>query len=60
VANNSPPNAVKAIVQLRNSFAHEFSHVWSPPMDGEVFQKVVEIVNHLLLVDLPSKGQLAE
>ena len=25
------------IVRLRNSFAHEFSHIWSPPMAVDVF-----------------------
>ena len=43
------------IVQLRNSFAHEFGHVWDAPMAVEVFEKVVEVVNHLWPVELPPK-----
>ena len=45
--------ALGTIVQLRNSFAHEFSHVWSPPMAVDVFEKMIEIVSHLWPLELP-------
>jgi hypothetical protein len=47
--------SLDAILKLRNSFAHEFSHVWSPPMAVDVFQKTIEIINHLWPLDLAPK-----
>jgi hypothetical protein len=43
------PDALNAMLKLRNSFAHpkEFSPVWNPAMAVEVFQSAVEIVNSL-------------
>jgi len=47
--------SLDAIVNLRNSFAHPFgfSPVLSPPMAVDIFQKVIEIVNHLWPLELP-------
>lgn len=53
--------SLDAFVKLRNSMAHpiDFNTVLSPPMAVDVFQRVVEIVNHLWPLELPpTEGML--
>jgi hypothetical protein len=43
------PDALDAMLKLRNSFAHpkQYSPVWNPAMAVEVFRAAVEIINCL-------------
>ncbi|HXE61914.1 MAG TPA: hypothetical protein VN519_00145 [Bryobacteraceae bacterium] len=47
--------SLDATVRLRNSFAHPFetNYVWSPPMTVQVFEGLIETVNHLWPLDMP-------